>query len=204
LVSALPMPSGHSRSVHDYGRRMLNTTEVIPLRHTVRRTFAVLLVAGGCAVLTATVFAGLRPFFWGAPEDFDPTLLYLTMLVVVGSILVLHVAATPPDESADAGWLLAVAIITGVPALLFTVAMLALPFLFALERGWMALSFAPLLPVVAGPALGVGISAGYLLRADATTRQRRAISVAVIFTSTAVVQLLLLVVTRNSSSIFGE
>lgn len=168
-----------------------------------RRMFGVLFVAVGCAALTATVFGGLRPFLWSGPESFDPTVLYLALSVVVGGALVVHIAAAPIDESADAGWLLAVAIVTGAPALLVTIATLGLPFLFSLERGWMALSFLPVLPVVAGPALGVGISAGYLLRADEMTRQRRVVSVSVIFTATAAVQLLLLVVTRNSLSLFG-
>lgn len=78
--------------------------------------------------------------------------------------------------------------------------MLGLPFLFALERGWIALAFAPVLPVVAGPALGVGISASYLSRADEVTWHRRVMSVAAIYTATGVAQLLLLVVTRNSPS----
>lgn len=162
----------------------------------------VLLVAAGCAAMTVTVFAGLDPFFWSEPDDLDPTVLYLVLLVVVGSILVLHVAAAPVDEDADADWLLAVAVVTAAPALVFSVAMLGFPFLVALERGWMALSFVPVLPVAAGPALAVGIIAGYLLRADEMTRQRRVISVAVIFTATAVAQLLLLVVSRNGASIF--
>ncbi len=162
-----------------------------------------LLVAVCCAALTVTVLAGLRPFFWSDPDSFDPTMLYLAMSVVVGSALALHVAAGPLDESADAGWLLAVSIITGAPALLGTIAKLWLPFLFSLGQGWMALSFVPILPVVAGPALGVGISAVYLLRAEEATRRRRTTSVAVIVAATAIAQLLLLLVTRNSSSLFG-
>ena len=159
-----------------------------------------LLVAAGCAVLTVTVLASIRSFFLSAPENFDPTSLYLAMLLIVGCVLVSHVAAAPLDDDADAEWFLAVAIITGAPAILFTLAMLWLPFLFALDREWMALAFIPVLPVVSGPALGVGISAAYLLRADEPAWQRRVTTVAVIFTATGVAQLLLLVISKNSLS----
>lgn len=182
---------------------MVTTTAAPAARHVARRTLLVLLVAVGCGTLTASVFVGLRPFFWSAPENFDPTFLYLALLVAVGSTLVVHVALSPVDETADAGWLLAVAVIAGAPALVYTVVMLGLPFLFALERGWMAVSFVPILPVVAGPALGVGIAACYLMRAEETTRHRRVISVAILFTATAAIQLVLLVVTRNGELFFG-
>lgn len=195
--------SGHSRSFDVYGGRVLKTNEAIPSRRTVRKALEVLVVAASCGALSATVIAGLNAFFLSEPDDFDPTVLYLILLVVVGGTLVLHVALAPVDEDADADWLLAVAIITGAPALVFTVVMLGFPFLIALERGWIALAFAPILLVVAGPALGVGVTAGYVLRADESNRHRRVISVAVIFTATAVAQLLLLVVTRNGESIFG-
>lgn len=186
---------------------MLNTPETTPSRHVVRRTLVVLIVAVCCAALTVTVLvtglAGEAAFFWSDSESFDPTLLYLILLVVVGIALVAHVAAAPLDESADAGWLLAVSIITGAPALLVTIATGYLSFAFALGQGWVALSYVALLLVVAGPALGVGISAVYLLRVDEATRRRRTTSVAVIVAATAIAQLLLLLVTRNSSSLFG-
>ena len=186
---------------------MLNTPEVAPSRHAVRRTLVVLLVSVCCAAssatVIATVLAGVGAFFGSDSESFDPTVLYLTLLGVVGITLVLHVATAPLDESADAGWFLAVSIITGTPALLVTIVTGYLSFIFALGRGWVALSYVALLLVVAGPALGVGVSATYLLRADEATRQRRIASVAAIFTATAITQLLLLVVTRNSSSLFG-
>lgn len=186
---------------------MLNTPEATPSRHVLRRTFVLLLVAACCAALTAvvvaTVLAGVGSFFWSDSESFDPTVLYLTLSVVVGSAFVLHVAVAPLEESADAGWFLAVSIITGAPALLVTIVTGFLSFAFALGQGWVVLSYVALLLVVAGPALGIGISAVYLLRADEGTRRRRVTSVTVIFASTAIAQLLLLWVTRNSSSLFG-
>lgn len=164
-----------------------------------RRAVAVLLVAAGCLASTATVFSGMRQFVWSEPGDGNPTVLYLTVMMAVGAVLVAQTAAAPVGEGADAGWLLAVAIISGVPALAFSIVVLVFPFLAAFDDGWrlwVQVVFLLTLIVTAGPALGVGISASYLLRADEMTRRRRVISVSLIFFATAALQVALLIVTR--------
>ncbi len=154
------------------------------------------IVAIGSLASTALVLSGLRPFVRSDPESFDPTLLYAALLLVVCVALVIHAAVTETYLD-HAGWFVVIAVVAGIPAVVFTVLTIGLVFVIGATDLWTPLLFLLALLVTAGPSLAVGINSIYLLDGDETTPRRRVTTVAVTVTLVSALQLALLFVTRN-------